>query len=343
MKITLNNPLDMHIHLREGEILENVIKYSADVFSASLVMPNLSKSITNTNMALDYKKAISKLYTNDYFIPILSLYITPQLNKEELKRAKDSGIKILKLYPKGATTGSENGIDDILDNKTLDIFNIAQELGFILSIHGESNGFSMDREFEFIPVIEKIAQKFPKLKIIMEHLSDRRSIMLIEKYDNVFATITLHHMLMTLDDLLGNKLNPHLFCKPILKTKQDKDALLELALSANPKISFGSDSAPHLKINKLNDMAMAGIFSAPVLLPKLCEIFEQNNKLDNLQNFISNNAMKIYELDNIPNKKITLEKKDFKVPKAILLDSNEIIPFLSEQTISWSIIDIQKF
>ena len=343
MTITLNNPLDMHIHLREGRILENVVNYTADVFSASLVMPNLSKPITNTKMAINYKQTILEAYGKDDFIPILSLYITPQLDINELKKAKDSGIKILKLYPKGATTGSESGIDNVLDSKTLDIFYMAQELDFILSIHGESGGFSMNREYEFIPVIEEITRNFPKLKIIMEHLSDRRSIKLLEKYDNVFATITLHHILMTLDDLLGSKLNPHYFCKPILKTKQDRDALLELVLSGNHKVSFGSDSAPHVEANKLNNMAMAGIFSTPILLPKLCEIFEEHNKLENLQKFISDNAIKIYELENIPSKKVTLEKKGFKVPDAIYLDSNRIIPLLAEQMVSWSIVDIKTF
>ena len=220
-----------------------------------------------------------------------------------------------------------------------DIFEIAQDLGFILSIHGESNGFSLEREFEFGEIFREIAINFPRLKIIMEHLSDRRSIDLL-KYDNVFATITLHHITMSLDDVLGSGLNPHYFCKPILKTKKDRDALLNLALSGDEKISFGSDSAPHLESNKLKQNGAAGIFSAPILLPKLCEIFEKHKKLENLQKFISDNARKIYDLQNIPNKTTTLIKESFKVQDFIVIGDDRIIPLLAGKSLSWRIKDL---
>lgn len=328
----------MHIHLREGEILDSVIGYTASCFSNVLVMPNLNTPITNTDLALKYKNEIQKTHTLKAFNPILSIYITDSLNKDELIKAKENGIKILKLYPKGSTTGSESGISDILDSKTLGIFQIAQDLGFILSIHGESNGFCMDREFEFGEIFSFIAQNFPKLKIIMEHLSDRRSIDLLEKYDNLFATLTLHHITMSLDDVIGGGLNPHHFCKPNLKTPRDKEALINLALNAHPKVSFGSDSAPHLLSNKLKTNAAAGIFSAPVLLPKLCEIFDEHNKLENLQKFISNNAMQIYELENPRNtKEIVLIKKDEKVIDYVPCGNDKIIPLFAGENIKWRI------
>lgn len=342
--ITLQNPLDMHIHLREGEILKSVLNFSAKYFSGALAMPNLKIPLNDTNKVLEYKKDIentTKELNCEAFTPIMSMYLSESLNKDELIKVKKEGIKILKLYPKGATTGSENGVSEILNQKICDIFQIAQDLGFILSIHGESNGFSMDREFEFGEIFEKIAINFPKLKIIMEHLSDRRSIDLL-KYDNIFATITLHHITMSLDDVLGSGLNPHYFCKPILKTPKDRDALLNLALSGSEKISFGSDSAPHLESNKLKQNGAAGIFSAPILLPRLCEIFEKNNRLENLQKFISDNAKKIYGLQNIPNKTITLTKEKYKVQDSILVGNDKIIPLLAGEVLSWKIKDTRN-
>lgn len=338
--ITLKNPLDMHIHLREDEILECVLGFSARYFSAILAMPNLKNPLFDTQKTLDYKAKIlecAKKQNISDFLPIMSIYLSESLDKNELLKAKKAGIKILKLYPKGATTGSQSGVEEILNKKILDIFESAQDLGFILSIHGESNGFCMDREYEFGEVFTQIAKSFPKLKIIMEHLSDRRSIDLLNKYDNLFATLTLHHITMSLDDVLGVGLNPHHFCKPILKTKKDRDALLDLALNANPKISFGSDSAPHLESNKLKENAAAGIFSAPILLPRLCEVFEANNKLENLQKFISDNAIRIYDLENIAQKNITLIKEKFKVQDSIKTNGGRIIPLFSEKEIGWKI------
>ncbi|RAX54493.1 dihydroorotase [Helicobacter sp. 16-1353] len=297
--LILKNPLDMHIHLREGEVLEAVLPFSARYFSSALAMPNLKTPLLNTNLVMSYKAQIEgvlKTQNLDSFKPTLSLYVSENLDKNELLEAQKNGIRILKLYPKGATTGSESGVSEILNQKIMDIFEMAEEMGFILSIHGESNGFCMEREFEFGAVFAELARTFPRMKIIMEHLSDRRSIPLLERCPNLFATLTLHHISMSLDDVLGAGLNPHFFCKPMLKTPQDRDALLELALNAHPKVSFGSDSAPHLESAKLAQNGSAGIFSAPILIPRLCEIFEANGKLENLQKFISDNAIKIYDL-----------------------------------------------
>jgi dihydroorotase len=61
----------------------------------------------------------------------------------------------------------------------------------------------MDREKNFIPFYEAIAQKFPKLKIVMEHITTKESADLVQQYDNLYATITLHHLYITLDDVAG--------------------------------------------------------------------------------------------------------------------------------------------
>lgn len=337
--LKLRNPLDMHIHLREGAMLESVIDFTAKHFLMALAMPNLSKPLMDTSSVIDYRNAILKASSYKDFSPIMSLYLNENLNRLELQKAKDNDIKILKLYPKGATTGSESGVSEILSDKILEILEIAQELGFILSIHGESNGFSLEREFEFGEVFERLATSFPKLKIIMEHLSDRRSIKLLEKHSNLFATLTLHHISLDLDSLLGFGLNPHYFCKPILKSKKDKEALLSLALEAHPKVSFGSDSAPHLESAKLRVNGSAGIFSAPILLPRLCEIFDEHKKLDNLQSFISNNAFKIYDLKEPKTPKIIrLENEPYKVMESIPLEDSKIIPLCANECLKWRVL-----
>lgn len=299
--ITLENPLDMHLHLREAEMCQCVLPFSAVNFISSLVMPNLTVPITNTELALIYKGYIlgiaRKKGIYDY-CPLMSLYLTTSLDKAELLRAKNAGIKILKLYPKGVTTGSEGGVAAILDEKILEILQIAQDLGFILSVHGESTGYCLEREFEFLVVFETLARDFPKLKIIIEHMSDSRSLRTLEKFDNLYATLSLHHMLLSLDDMLGGNLKADLFCKPILKGHKDRDALLQTALSGHKKVSFGSDSAPHLQEKKYSPSSPGGIFSAPILLPMLACVFAYHNKLENLQAFISDNPIANYGLES---------------------------------------------
>ncbi|PAF43748.1 dihydroorotase [Helicobacter sp. 11S03491-1] len=335
-EITLHNPLDMHLHLREGEMLKNIIDFTTSQFCGAVVMPNLTTPITTTKLALQYKQEILQNSKDKNFMPFIALYITDTLDEEELVLARNNGLKILKLYPKGATTNSQNGLDEILTPRTLKIFEIAQKLGFILSIHGESNGFCLDREYEFGKIFAKIAQTFPKLKIIIEHMSDYRSIDLLETYENIYATLTLHHITMTLDDILGAGLRPHHFCKPILKTPKDRDMLLNLALQAHPKVSFGSDSAPHLEKNKLKDNAPGGIFSAPMILCALADLFEKHGKLENLQAFVSDNAKQIYNITNLKSKEIKLQRKHAWIPTQIKLIQNNLIPLNNGTMVEWS-------
>lgn len=328
--INLQSPYDMHLHLRGGEMLQSVAKYTAKYFSGALVMPNLNPPVDSVELALGYKERIQNACGDSDFMPLMSLYLTEHLDRNVLQKAKEVGIRFVKLYPKGATTGSESGVSSILDDKILQILEIAQEFGLILSIHGESNGFSLDREVEFHLVFKELAESFPHLKIIFEHLSDHRSIALVEKYDNLFATLTLHHIALSLDDVIGEGLNPHCFCKPILKTPKDRDALLQTALSAHPKFSFGSDSAPHLKTSKENAKGAAGIFSAPIVLPGLAELFEEYNGLENLQSFVSENAQRIYGLPKT-SKSVKLIKRSLQIPQ----EMDGVVPLFAGRTLSW--------
>ena len=131
-------------------------------------------------------------------------------------------------------------------------------------------------------------------------------------------------------------LQPHLFCKPIAKTPVDREALLEIALSGNPKVMFGSDSAPHPQEAKENCGCAAGVFTAPIALQVLAQIFNENGKLNNLQNFVSGNASKIYNLQP-SSKSITLIEKDFVVPELYQYNGLKVIPMYAGEKIKWSI------
>lgn len=325
--IELLNPLDMHLHLRQGAMLESVLPFSARHFALGVVMPNLNPPITTTALALVYRDEIARLSRGEDFTPLMTLYLHENLSLEELKEAVVQEIRILKLYPKGATTGSENGVREVLSDRILEILSWAQDLGFMLSIHGESNGYCMDREFEFLEVYEFLARSFPRLKIVIEHMSDRRSLESLEKYENLYATLTLHHMLLSLDDVLGGLMQPDLFCKPMIKTPNDRDALLLCALNAHPKVSFGSDSAPHLQSKKYSMSAPGGIFSAPVALSVLASVFAYYDKLENLQRFVSDNACKNYALDSIlcdTHKVVRLVPQAWEIPSSIVCEGDAI-------------------
>lgn len=336
MKIKLNSPLDMHLHLRDWEMLKTVAPFTAKYFSWAVIMPNLISPIKNIEDVKKYKKRILEASNWEIFTPFMTIFFHEELTKKELEILKDAILSI-KLYPAWITTNSKWWAKNILSNKSKKIFWFMEELWIILNIHWETNDFVMDREKNFIPIYEELAKEFPKLKIIMEHITTKESVDLVQKYENLYATITLHHLYITLDDIIWWMMQTHLFCKPIAKKPEDKKALLEIALSWNKKIMFWSDSAPHPQSSKESSHCSAWVFTSPIALQLLVQLFEENNKLKNLDNFLSKNAINIYNLEekNLINKKeIFLEKKDFLVPEKY----GNVVPFMAGEKIKWSII-----
>ncbi|WP_162147148.1 dihydroorotase [Lebetimonas sp. JH369] len=319
----LNTPIDMHLHLREGKILKDVLPYTESQFAAAVVMPNLVPPVDNKERLLSYKEKI--LSSSKDFTPLMNVFMR-EYSEKDLKEFNEF-IFAVKLYPAGITTNSEGGVRGI--ETVYPVLEMMQELGIPLSIHGETHGFVMEREREFIPVYEKLARDFPKLKIIMEHVGTAEILDLLDKYENLYATITLHHLLLTLDEVAGGMLNPHYFCKPVVKTPKDRNAIQKFVKSGHKKVMFGSDSAPHPIKNKLK--GAAGIFSAPLILPALAEFFEED--IETFQKFVSNNARENFNID-VPEKKVKLIKEEWTAPYIV----GEIKPMFAGKIFKYKVV-----
>ena len=324
----------MHLHVREGEILRVIMPLSAHSFAGGVIMPNLISPITSVERLSTYEKAVKEACGEHRFKPFMTLFFKAY-SKRELAEMKPLVIGI-KLYPAGITTQSKNGVSDF--DAAQETFAAMEELGIPLLVHGESSGFVMDREKEFIATYRELAENFPRLHIIMEHITTADSIDFLEKYANVSATVTLHHLMITLDDVLGGLMNPHLFCKPIAKTPRDRDALREAVLNGHERIMFGSDSAPHPVHKKECCGCAAGVFTAPLCLQLLAQIFEREDRVELLQGFVSDIARKRYGV-SVPKKIVTLVKKPFRVPEIY----GTIKPFYSGTTIDWTISDREDY
>ena len=333
----LTAPLDMHLHLRDGEMLENIAQTSAHTFSGAIIMPNLVPPVSSKEEVVAYKQRIMAAIDDEKFTPYMTLFFKPSYDKAFLESVKDE-ITAIKLYPAGITTNSEGGVSGFDVEELRPALEAMSELNIPLCVHGETNGFVMDREAEFVSIYERLATAFPKLKIIMEHITTKESVEALDKFENLHATITLHHLIITLDDVAGGMLKPHLFCKPIAKRPEDRTALLKVALAAHPKVMFGSDSAPHPKHAKESCGCAAGVFTAPIALQVLAELFENENApLENLQAFISGNAQTIYGVTPVA-KTVTLEKKEFTVPS----DYNGVVPMYADETLAYSIREVRN-
>ncbi len=327
----LKNPLDMHLHLRDKATLNAVAPYSARDFKAAVIMPNLVPPITTKAALLAYKRRILRACEGLNFTPLMTLFYQ-NYEPKFLESVRDE-IFAIKLYPAGITTNSQSGVSDLSLDVLAPTLEAMSELQIPLLIHGETNDFVLDREAKFAPIYAKIASKFPRLRIVMEHITTKALCELLLRYENLYATITLHHLMLTLDDVIGGKMRPHLFCKPIAKTPSDRQALRELALSGFEKVMFGSDSAPHPKRDKECCGCAAGVFSAPVALALLAELFGEHSSEKNLQKFISDNAIKAHGLKFSDEKIINLVKKEWQVPQ----NYGKFVPFYAGQRLKWQV------
>lgn len=119
----------------------------------------------------------------------------------------------MQSYPNGLTTNSSDGV--VLYEPFYPTFSAMQEVGMVLNIHGEAasdyqnNVTIMNAEDRFLPVLAKLHRMFPRLKIVMEHITTARACDMIRSCDgNVVGTITAHHMSLLVDDWAGNVVRP---------------------------------------------------------------------------------------------------------------------------------------
>jgi dihydroorotase len=331
-QITLDRPLDMHLHLRDGPMLQLVAPLSAGTFSAAVIMPNLVPPITSTEALLAYRSRILAACGGHPFEPWMTLFFK-NFTEADLAAARPHLIGI-KLYPAGATTHSEAGVREMAAAEPT--LRLMEEMGIPLMVHGESAGFVLDRESEFLATYRRLAGRFPRLRITMEHITTRAACELLDEHENLFATVTLQHLLITLDDVAGGLLRPHLFCKPIAKRPEDREALLERALAAHPKLMFGSDSAPHPRHHKEACGCAAGVFTAPLALARLAQLFADHGALGHLQDFIGGNARRIHGVGGPP-KSVLLERAPCPVPASYGEGETTVIPFQAGETLAWRV------
>ncbi|MEK7097833.1 MAG: hypothetical protein AAB906_03235 [Patescibacteria group bacterium] len=342
MQITIRRPCDFHIHLRKEKILRDLINLYND-FQYVVAMGNLNPPIATMVAIGEYWEEI--IIQDPKFTPIMSLMLTSNTSPQIILTAHKARLKVLKMIPGNTSTGSDDGIrlQDLSDYYS--VLEVAEKSGMIFSGHWElaenpKTGKEirmLDREKCAIPFLEETIKRFPKLRIIVEHVSTKEMAQLIKSAPaNVAGTLTAHHALITYNDVFdckGAVTNPDWFCKPCAKTDSDRDAILEAMVSGNPKFFFGSDSAPHPRLNKRGKNPAAGIFTPGIIsLPLLCQIFNDCKVLSRLDNFVSNFGRTYYGLPQTE-ETITLEKKEWIVPAEIC----GIVPFMAGRKLDYMI------
>jgi dihydroorotase len=345
-QIELIQPDDWHLHIRDGEVMKDVLADTARQFARAIIMPNLKPPVTTVDLANAYRARIEgqlKLLGVDTFTPLMTLYLTDNTSADEVRKAKAEGIAGFKLYPAGATTNSDAGVSDLKHCHAA--LEAMQAVGLPLLVHGEVTSSEIDifdREAVFIDqVLEPLRKNFSELKLVFEHITTLQAAHYVRDTatagkNTIGATITPQHLLMNRNAIFAGGIRPHNYCLPVLKREEHRVALLEAATSGNPRFFLGTDSAPHAKGAKEAACGCAGCYSAFNALGLYAEAFESVGKLDKLEGFASFFGPDFYSLPR-NTKKVTLVKQAQNIPNELPLGDATIVPLRAGETIAWSL------
>jgi dihydroorotase len=340
-RLELIRPDDWHLHLRDGEAMHAVLPDTARRFARAIVMPNLKPAVRTTQQALGYRERIlAALPEGSRFEPLMTLYLTDDTPPEEILRAKVSGrVHGVKLYPAGATTHSDEGVTRL--SRCFHALEKMQELGMPLLVHGEATDPEVDvfdREKAFIDqVLGPLVDRFPGLKIVLEHVTTRDAVQYVEiTGGNIAATITAHHLLMNRNALFLGGIRPHHYCLPVLKREVHREALVEAAISGNPKFFLGTDSAPHARSAKETGCGCAGIYTAHAGIELYAVAFEEAGALDKLEGFASRFGPQFYGLP-VNGDTIALVREGWIAPQSIPFGGDTLVPLRAGESIPWKL------
>lgn len=322
---------DFHVHLRQDAMMQSVTPLvRAGGVGRCVVMPNTTPPTVTAEDALRYHALLSALAPEVTFL--MTLYLQPSLTVADIRRAREQGVFGVKCYPRGVTTNSEHGVEDF---SVYDPVFVAMEAeGLALLLHGEVPGNPeldicvLNAEARFLPEVERLHARFPALRIVLEHVTTAEAVSCVKSLGKtVAATVTAHHLELTVDDWAGKN---HNFCKPVAKYPHDREALRSVVREGHPRFFLGSDSAPHARSKKESACGCAGVFTSPLLLPYLADCFERIGCLDRLQGFCCEYGWRFHGL-SAPDGEITLERVPQTVPDAYA----DVVPFRRGETLAW--------
>ena len=337
-KLTLTRPDDWHLHVRDGDILSDVVPATAACFGRAIIMPNLVPPVTTAADATAYRERILAAAKGTAFEPLMTLYLTESMTPETIREAKAAGVVAAKLYPAGATTNSDSGVKDI--RNIYPVLEAMADCGMLLLVHGEVTDADIDifdREKVFLErVLAPTLEAFPNLKVVLEHITTADSAEFVQQHtgDNLAATLTPQHLMYNRNHMLVGGIRPHLYCLPILKRNRHQKALRDAVASGDKRFFLGTDSAPHAKDRKEAACGCAGCYSAYGAIGLYADIFEELGILDKLEAFASFNGPDFYGLPRNTDT-ITLVREPWTMPAELPLADGTIVPLKAGETVHW--------
>ncbi|HBK07678.1 MAG TPA: dihydroorotase [Acetobacteraceae bacterium] len=339
--ITIRQPDDWHVHLRDGAMLRAVLPWTAAQFARGIIMPNLTPPVTTASAAAAYRdRILAARPEGSTFQPLMTCYLTDSTDPDEVERGHAGGIWVAaKLYPAGATTNAHHGVTDLARIRA--VLERMERIGMPLLIHGETTDPEVDifdREAVFVErILPPLLKAHPGLKVVLEHVTTIEAADFVRAHaSRMAATITPHHLLINRTSLFQGGIRPHLYCLPIAKRERHRLALRKAATGGEACFFLGTDTAPHPAGAKETACGCAGCFVGPTALQCYTQVFDEEGALDKLELFASRNGPNFYGLP-INEGTLTLRRGNTRMPEEIAVGGDRVVVFRGGGETAWSI------
>jgi dihydroorotase len=332
---------NFHVHWRELEQLKFTVPWTAAQFCYALGMPNTIKPLSRPKEASNYCIGAQTIggKMNSHFKAFVALYLTNNTTIKDIEMvAASDNILSVKLYPAGATINSSAGVTNI--QKIWPIFAAMEKLDIPLDVHGEVVDARIslyDRERIFVDkVLAKIHKAFPKLKIVLEHVSTKEGVQFVQSTSNMIAaSVAVQYLLFNCNDVY---LYPSRNCYPVINSPADQQAIIDFVISNTKKIFIITDGAPHSDKDKYRDGGKGGCCSEPVAMSLYIEALHRIGAIDRLEAIASVNGPMFYGLP-VPTHTAQYVNKPFKVDKSLQISAQPLYttPFMAGETLQWQL------
>lgn len=358
LELTVPWWFDRHLHVRDGKMLQTVLPCTLNqhavgaIIMGNLKHPDETSTVENArkyreriNFAI--RDAIFRGKTeNEDFVPCMTCYLTDHISPEEVVRGYKEGVwHAVKLYManqkgQGGTTGSQHGVRDLIGRYP--VFEAMERHKIPLLGHFEAVEEDVDEFDREIVSVERdlkpLLKRFPGLPVVFEHITDGRAADFVvaeaEEGRDIYATVTAHHLLINRSAMFWGGMNPGNYCKPVPKRETHRLQIREYVTSGNRRFGAGTDSAPHDEAAKSHCYGCAaGIFTAPTAVELYTTAFDEDNALEHLGPFLSENFLHLYGV-GVSSKMMTLKRTSLIIPEKV----GSVIPFWAGKTLGWKML-----
>jgi dihydroorotase len=349
--LTIPRWFERHFHGRDGDILkivlESIVKQRA---TGAIFMPNLGDPISNIRKTLAYRDRIdARLPADSDFVPCLTLYLTDDTDPNEVVTGFKEGVfRAVKLYMagqrgQGGTTGSAHGVQNLIGRYP--VFEAMEKHRIPLLGHFEAVEEDIDEfDREIVSTerdVEPLLDAFPGLPVVFEHLTDGRAADFVSEVNHeIYATVTAHHLMINRNAMFwihnkGRGMSPGHYCLPVAKREKHRLKVRKYVTSGNKRFGAGTDSAYHDESVKSRCYGCAaGIITTPAAVEMYTTVFDEDNALQHLGSFLSENFVELYGMD-ISSGTMTIERRPFVVPQK--LGGAQV--FMGGRKLPWKLID----